>query len=281
MSDHFFRFPLRALSYGADPLTRLEHLIGYCVMDVGFKELDALMDGTGTPAERRRRAWEFGCKIVNVESKGDGADKSLEERHKAISAHCGSEDQANVSIRADWFWNCIYGLRGKEVEMPLSYREFSVLCAILSKLGNKAQESCTWNEIQRRSLGYATAKDMQARFSLRADHAVPLTRQQIRSTLDVLERNRFFARWAVGKRTACWLTYYSFKMNKHDLATASVEAFKQRRKRGRIVRSEADKALAAKLWPDSPKRAPTSKPPANQPATILPPTSIPPASPPP
>ncbi|MBL9115458.1 MAG: hypothetical protein JNJ83_10670 [Verrucomicrobiaceae bacterium] len=193
----------------------------------------------------------MGCKVLNVDSSGAGADKRLQNEHDNVVKHCGLAAQATVSIRAEWFWNCLYGLRGNEdrPDMPLSYREFSVLCAILSKLGNKDLESCTWQEIQCRALGYTTKAEMNRLMPHRRDGAKALTRQQIRSTLNDLERCGFFARYAVGNGEKCFLTYFSFKgLNRTELAKRALEAYGQRRRRRPLRRSDEDKRLAEEQW---------------------------------
>lgn len=257
MSDKFFRFPLRVLSGFASPLERLENVIGYCVMDVGQRVLSETGQSGATKDEHRSLVWKIGCNVLSVTSSGKGADKRLQDEHDAVVWHCGEAAQATVSIRADWLWNCLYGLRNDEdkPEMPLSYREFSVLCAILSKLGDKDLESCTWQEIQRRALGYTTEAQMKERLPYRRDGAKPLTRQQIRSTLNDLERCGFFARYAVGNGEKCFLTYFSFKMPKQELKAKAYTAFTKRRRRGPIRRTQGDKDEAARLWANRYKQA--------------------------
>lgn len=257
MGDIFFRFPLRVLSGFASPLERLDKTISYCVMDVGKKVLADAGRVGATKEQHRSQVWEMGCQVLSVSSSGKGADKRLQDEHDAVVFHCGEDAQATVSIRAEWFWNCIYGLRNSEDkrEMPLSYREFSVLCAILSKLGDKDLESCTWQEIQRRALGYTTEAQMTERLPHRKDGAKPLTRQQIRSTLNDLERCGFFARYAVGNGERCFLTYFSLKMPKQELKAKAYTAFTKRRRRGPIRRTQADKDEAARLWANRHKQA--------------------------
>lgn len=251
MSDTFFRFPLRALSAFASPLERLDKTIGYCVMDVGKKVLADAGHVGATKEQHRSHVWEMGCKVLNVSLAGAGADKRMQDEHDAVVMHCGEEAQATVSIRTEWLWNCHYGLRGEanKAAMPLSYREFSVLCAILSKLGDSDLESCTWQEIQCRALGYTTKAEMVRMLPQRKDGARALTRQQIRSTLDDLDRNKFFGRWSFGNGERSWLTYFSFKgLSRKELAKRATVLYGQRRRRGPLRRSEADKQLAAEQW---------------------------------
>ena len=275
----FFRFPLRVLSEFETPKERLENIVGFCVMDVGFKQLENSGTSPAKPAEKRRLAWENGCKILCVNSSGADADSRLQEEYTAVKMACGDHDQANVSIDTQWLWNCLCILRGNEQQAtrPLSYREFSVICAILSKVGNKDFESCTWQEIQRRALGYTTDKEMQAKLSTRKDKAKPLSRQQIRTTLDILDYNRFFARYAVGNGQRSWLTYFSFKRNRNELAEQATAQFAKRRWRGLNRQTSAQRQHAAELWYKSKRAVLNDSPPQNHPVTSIKPPLQPPA----
>lgn len=242
MSRNFFRFPLRALARFDDERERLEKLVGYCVMDTGRK----LLDDEGE-SYSSRAAWELGCELLNVNSTGTNAPQYFQKDHDEMARACGTEKQAKVTIATSFFWNCLYGLRGQQAERPLSYREFSVLCAVLSKTGDKPFASCSWREIQRRALGYAGEHEMTAHLAARDDKAAPLSRQQIRDTLDTLARNRFLARYAVGNGRRCFLTYFSVRMSEAELAEAATAHFLKRRKRQPRLTPEG-RARAAALW---------------------------------
>lgn len=246
--SHFFRFPLRALASFTSPLYRLEMLIGYCVMTVGYKLVKPSEKKALTLAQYRRLAWERGCAKVCVDSPGDDAPERLQKHYEAVLAACGSDAQATVTIRNDWFWSCLGGLRGKEQTLPVNYREFSVLCAILSKIGDKELESCTWQEIQCRALGYTTQAAMKAGLATRQDGAEPLSRQEIRTTLDALERCKFFARFPVGNGKRSWLSYFSFRLDGKELEVEATAAWVQRRRRGRVNWDKGKRDRQAKLW---------------------------------
>ncbi len=257
--SHFFRFPLKALAAFEGPLIRLENVVGFCVMDVGYKLVKPLEKTGLTLAECRKVAWERGCTKTNVDSKGKDADQRLHREYQAVQSACGIEAQATVTIRNDWFWSCLEGLRGKERNLPVSYREFSVLCAILSKIGDKELESCTWQEIQCRALGYTTQAAMKAGLATRRDGAQPMSRQVIRTTLDALERCKFFARFPVGNGTRSWLTYFSFKLSGKELEVEATAAWVQRRRRGRLNWDKSKRERQAKLWEQRRQLAETSR----------------------
>lgn len=248
MSENFFRFPLRVLSVFETPIERLEKIVSYCVMDVGYKHLENSNIDAATLEAKRQLAWEHGCKIVNVRSLGADADIRLQSEFDIINQACGTDAQATVTIKNWFLWHCLGILRGKDVESPLSYREFSVLCAVLSKLGDKELVSCSWREIQRRALGYATKEEMARKLSSRADKAKPLSRQQIRATLTTLERNKFFARYSVGNGDRCVLTYFSMKMTKAQLPEAATADYFRRRRRKALPQGAEERKQAAALW---------------------------------
>ena len=75
----FFRFPLRALAAFETPKERLENIVGFCVVDVGRKELSKNNEAL-PPAE----VWKAGCKNLIVQ--GDNL-KAL----KALLPHYGGQ----------------------------------------------------------------------------------------------------------------------------------------------------------------------------------------------
>lgn len=238
----FFRFPLWALSAFETPKERLDKLVGYCVIAVGSKQIE-----DANEVYKTEDAWKHGCKLLNVTWTGKNAHKDALREFQTIALECTGKNKATVSISTSFFWNCVCGLRGTAADKPLSYREFSVLCAVLSKIGDKEFASCSWREIQRRALGYASAADMAAHLGKRADQASPLSRQQIRDTLDDLNRCRFFARFSVGNGKRSFLTYFSVRMQLADLAAAATKDFAQRRRR-KVPQSAGIKAMQASLW---------------------------------
>ena len=240
--DTFFRFPLRALSAFETPLERLDSLLGYCVIDVGRK----LVEERSGDADDLEEVWKMGCGCLGVKFSGKDSAKWQQKRREAVLAACGDEPQATVTISTRFFWNCIYGLRKKPQEKPMSYREFSVLCAILSKIGDKEFASCSWKEVQRRALGYVNEAEMNKGLPKRTDGAKPLSRQQVRDTVETLERLGFFARYTVGNGKASFQTYYSVRMNPMMLAETATRDFAMKRKRRR--QNERMKALQAEMW---------------------------------
>lgn len=241
--DRFFRFPLRALSAFATPRERLEKIIGFCVMHEGRK----LVEKRDGDPDNLQEVWKCGCTLLNVKWHGDDAASRMRNEYQAVLQACGTMDQATVTVKAAWLWNCLEGLRGKRPAKPLSYREFSVLCAVLSKIGKKKFASCSWHEVQCRALGYATAREMQDDLPKRSDKAEPLSRQQVRKTLADLDRMCFFVRYAVGNGKRSFLSYYSQRLNRTRLAEAAMDDFHTRRREPERMTAAA-RAEQAKLW---------------------------------
>lgn len=241
--DRFFRFPLRALSAFATPRERLEKIVGFCVMHEGRK----LVEKRDGDPDDLQEVWKCGCTLLKINWQGDGAASQMRDKYHAVLQACGTVDQATVTVKAAWLWYCLEGLRGKRPAKPLSYREFSVLCAVLSKVGNKKFASCSWREVQRRALGYATEREMQDDLPKRSDKAEPLSRQQVRKTLAALDRMCFFVRYAVGNGKRHFLSYYTQRMNPPQLAEAAMRDFHAKRHAPERMTAAA-RAEQAKLW---------------------------------
>ena len=240
---HFFRFPLRVLAEFETPRERLERIVQFCIMDAGRK----VVEQQGGNGNDLRAIWQCGCELLAVQSEGTNAPRAFQAAHRAVMEACGGDDQAMVTVATPFFWNCLYTLRGEKPDKPLSYREFSVLCAVLSKVGRKGFASCSWREVQRRALGYLTEKEMCENLPSRSDKAAPLSRQQIRTVLESLHRCGFFARYAVGNGQRSFLSYYSVRMNPQQLAEAATSDYCSRRRE--VVRMKPTaRAAQAVLW---------------------------------
>jgi hypothetical protein len=116
---------------------------------------------------------------------------------------------ARVRIKKNW----LFATRDYQ---GISYREFTVLSAIFSAIGDKQLVNVTRPRITRCALGYRTAAIMQVEMSRRRDDAVPLTERQLRDTIAALHENKFFARATVARR----ITYYSIRLGGEELRKA-------------------------------------------------------------
>jgi hypothetical protein len=113
----------------------------------------------------------------------------------------------------------------------MNYRDFSILCAVYSVIGNKQYARITRDCIRARSMGYKKACDLFSNKSVltqdgqvlladRVDKAKPFTTDQIRYTLDKMEAGHF-ARVAASKREV----YFSHRMDR-DILTETLFALK-------------------------------------------------------
>ena len=235
MSKPCFQFPLILLAWGETPRVRLDGILDYCRMEAGQRELrEKSSAGAAIHVPPRcgvsadiYRAWHLGGDLSNI----TGGDPGTAQRqHEALEDFASARLHPFVRIRREWFWNCFHGLRGDPAEKPLSYREFTVLCAILSKIGTKKSSPCTWQEIRRRALGYVTEAELQRCLPGRKDGASPWSRQQIRATLEKLEVNKFFAHFTAYAGRAAVRSHYSFSMDRGKLGAIVAEKFGRRRK---------------------------------------------------
>jgi hypothetical protein len=136
----------------------------------------------------------------------------------------------------------------------MKFREFAVLAAVYSVIGNKRYPvRVTRDRIRAGALGYksknalfdATGRVSEAGRALlnrRYDHAEPLTTDQVRYTLDSLEARGCFARCHASKRQ----TYFSNRMGKEEMRKHLLEHKTQRTFVLRLAR-DADRDLQLQI----------------------------------
>ena len=121
-----------------------------------------------------------------------------------------------VTMKADIFWGAYYQAgheQGKEdqPDNAISWREFRILCAILSaKINREGFVFVGWQEIQARSCGMLR-KPYKARKSIPNHLAPPYSQKQIKRTCDKLEALNFFARCRHSKGPRGGFMAYSFR----------------------------------------------------------------------
>ena len=253
-NDTFFQFPLCALAYGQAVTARLDAIIDYAVVEAGssslakrsaehqYQFLQFSLQAEGVPRDFKEylpqhRAALIGAEIIGVKY---SCMASVMDRWQAINRHITDFERrygrdAKVRIKKDWLFATRDG-------KGISYREFSVLCAIYSVIGQKDLAIVTRENIRRRALGYRTAAIMKAELRTRADKGQPLTERQLRDTIARLHENLFFARCTVARR----ITYYSIRLKEEELrqqilARRSYSAYFHARQ------SALDKTLTAAL----------------------------------
>ena len=221
VENPYFQFPLCALAFGQTVDARLNAILDYSVVEAGSKlfrkltverQREFLHGKTASqtnpsginPNDWRQCAASYGAYVIGVTYHGFNL---IIERHGQLRDYVAKFEarhgrDALVRIKQRWLFNARDG-------HGLTYREFSVLCAIYSVIGIKELAQVTQPRIRRRALGYRTAAIMQAELPRRADKAQPITERQLRDTIARLHRNKFFARCTVARR----ITYYSIRLD--------------------------------------------------------------------
>jgi hypothetical protein len=132
-----------------------------------------------------------------------------------------------VRMKGSYFWAACYQARAEAdptnpwPEHGMSWREFRILCAILSVKTNRAgYAKMGWETIQARACGFTT-KESFRNADVIPDHlAPPLTRKQIRITCEALEDLGFFARFRLSTGRVGGHMAYSVKHDRDELAKA-------------------------------------------------------------
>jgi hypothetical protein len=125
---------------------------------------------------------------------------------------------AVVFIAAELLWSC------NDDNQDFSFREFSTACAVNSVIGFKKTPVIIRRAmIIARQLGYKTPQDMAAELPeanrKRPDKRKPLSIQQLRDTLDNLERRDLLRRCQPSRRTV----YFSTILDRTELCAAVKE----------------------------------------------------------
>lgn len=278
--DPYFQFPLCALSYGKSADERLNAIISFGGVSAGAKlwrklsaeqQRSKLAEWKARPTRPARMNWSNQTHLAAL----CGADaigliyydaNSTSERHDQLRNHAAAFESrhgrdALVRIKQKWMFNA-------RDHHGLTYREFSVLCAIYSAIGDKELAIIRRERIRHCALGYRAAAIMEAELTLRSDGARPLTERQLRDTIERLHRNKFFARCTVARR----ITYYSIRLDGeafrkkvlerrtypgffHDSQAAQDAALTAAIKRGRV-----ENTVAGASTPPLPPRSPHTPP---------------------
>lgn len=191
----YFQFPLCALSFGQTVDVRLNAILDYSVVDAGsklFRKLTAKQQYKflrGKTVSRtnpnglnshdwRQRAACYGADIIGVNCHDFNG---VIERYGQLRDYVADFEARNgkdALVRLKKCW--LFDTRDRH---GITYREFSVLCAIYSAIGDKELAIITRERIRRCALGYRTAAILEAELSRRPDKAKPLTERQLRDTI--------------------------------------------------------------------------------------------------
>lgn len=213
-SDPYFRFPLSALALPWTPVEILDSIISYGVVSAGlgaekndentFRGIAAENPLEGEPEETETDEYDWWLRVcagarltkVRITTWRSTWDSYRETEFKTGALHLKS---ALVTIKAQWVWSALNTAleeEGRDARAGdsgwLTWREFRVLCAVLSVIGIKPFAWISAATLAHRVCGYTSAASMKGRKPTRA--CPLLTRRMLETTLGRLEINRFFLR---------------------------------------------------------------------------------------
>lgn len=280
VTDPYFRFPLGALSWGGSAIQALAAIIDYSVVSAGI-------------AAEKGNPEMFAMFSMSVElpdpPQGDQPDEmawyqyvgigaemtrtTVPKWRKALKAYLQVSQyiEANfprsalVTIKAPWVLDALNtawetaGLPGSSNRTGwITWREFRVLCAVLSVIGEKPYAWISTATLRHRVCGYTSAISMQGQEP--PPHCPRLTRWMLEATLARLEELNFFLRVRVsgsptgrGGRTA-----YSIR---HEKREDLVKLLCTPRYASSAARRNEDHLLLKKHQQDPPAMATSPQPP--------------------
>lgn len=242
MSEYYFTFPLAVLNGPQDgreitPLSCLEAAADCGIVNagIGYRKnhgAEAFNERLQEVSEKRgikippgagsaKAEVLVGAEVCNV--KLGGYDSAHLQRAVA-SADSIPTGGPLVRMKSEIFWAALYQARAEDdpakawPERSISWREFRILCAILSAKRNRAEYSFIgWETIQARACGFTTKDAFKAREITPKHLAPPLSRRIIRDTCDALEDLGFFARFRLSSGPRGGKMAYSFRHDRHEL----------------------------------------------------------------
>lgn len=218
VTDPYFRFPLSALTYGDRASACLNAIIDYSVVSAGVgsrisnpKEYEALAVTHALPDPPSKRqaeewmAYQDACVGKGQTSVIATCWRTLHRHYREMIAHASNYPKsALVTMKAKWVWNALDTAlqeEGLPARSPnpgwLTWREFRVLCAVLSVIGQKPYAWGSTNTLLHRVCGYTAASSFKGKEP--AAHCPRLTRWMLETTLNRLEELRFFMRVRVSR----------------------------------------------------------------------------------
>jgi len=258
-SDHYFTAPLSILRSGNTPLEALHNVVSCGIVNAGIgyrrangeDDFQTLLEQVNDEAKKKGAAnspphnlklqdsdgmlmskaravelWEAanaGAKLCGV----TGGNRADDAQTWATQHHEGA---VFFKIKSDWLWNAVITARqdaGMEVAsdfMPLSWREFRILAAILSAPVHPKRGFVFlgWESIQARSCGFHRKDLFDAGENTLPLHCQPFKRSQIDLTTSRLEANKFYLRFRYSKGKRGGKTAYSFRHDARDKLAAAV-----------------------------------------------------------
>lgn len=193
----YFQFPLCLLAFGEDYKQRLQYIVSYCLYE------QAKRTNPKFPRSARNGSLDEAANFLGVSTRSHNSTitrwKGADSFVCRWERHYGKD--ARVRIATSLLWEA-------HNNSGVSYREFSILCAINSIIGNRrfVPKRITEASIRVRAAGFKSWTN--ARLELPADDlrkARLLTGDQVRYTLEQLHQRHLFARARVGARTVKYM----------------------------------------------------------------------------
>ena len=266
--DKYFRFPLAILQginengkpCNSTPFDIIDNALSYGIVNAGvgliktqgqehFEEVlaDSPLWDDELNLDQYAEAALVGASMCGVKLGGLGNAKAAGGVYERYQKNIFPL----VTMKADIFWSAFYqtgyeqGRRDDRPERGISWREFRILCAILSgKTNRDGFWFGGWQQIQARSCGMLK-KPYKAAKRIPGHLTPPYSQKQIKRTCDTLEALNFFARCRHSKGARGGFMAYSFKQSREDLreAVARWASFR----RGDSVRENRAKDLVHSL----------------------------------
>jgi hypothetical protein len=251
MSEHYFTFPLAVL-WGEKPHAKVKNpppITPFQCIDLA---VDCGMVGAGKGFRKNHTEDEFlarldeACeeiKVVRKDMMKDVSEVVVGSRLCGVDmlgskSHSRFQETANrangvphggplVRMASKYLW-AAHGQAKAEAdpsspwpERGISWREFRILCAILSAKTNRAGFAFIgWEVIQARACGFTTKEAFKDADNIPDHLAPPLTHKMIRKTCDALEDLGFYARFRFSTGKTGGLMAYSFRHTREELAKA-------------------------------------------------------------
>jgi hypothetical protein len=194
----YFQFPLCLLAFRNDYKDRLQHIVSYCVCEHAqrLSRIPANAPGSTNLYETAAKFLHVNIAWLDATIQRWGAAKSFiyqwETRHGR---------DASVRIATSLLWEA-------HNNTGLTYREFSILCAINSVIGSRRStpRRITEPSIRVRAAGFKSWTVANRELpSEESRKARLLTPYQVRYTLERLHERRLFARARVGAKTVKYM----------------------------------------------------------------------------
>jgi hypothetical protein len=192
----YFQFPLCLLAFGSDYKDRLQHIVSYCVCERAQRLSHSFMasDDPGMDRGASFLKVNIGSREATID-RWQSATRFIEiweERHGR---------DALVRIATKLLWEA-------HNDTGLSYREFSLLCAINSIIGYRRFRPIriTEDSIRVRAAGYKSWTVAHREVACdKSRRGQVLTKHEVRYALERLHQRGLFARARVGAKTVKYM----------------------------------------------------------------------------